>query len=321
MRPEVRTAEAMRYPSGLFSGPIGMMMVYPEYFATAGIPLSAGREFTNQDLTEGSPRVCLVNEAFVRKFYAGENPIGRPCTSANFEIVGVVKDSRYMNPTGQIPPLIYQTFLQAATGRGEMTLYVRTAGKPDPLLPRIREEVWNVDEAVPQFEIHTLAQEMDIALTRERLIATLSTLFGALALLLACVGLYGLLAFGVVQRSKEIGVRMALGANRTGIVWTVMRDAWQLLGIGIAVGAPAVLGIERFASSRWGALLFASPIPDPTKIALGTQSSGLLFGIKPTDPAAILSAAALLLLIAGIAAYLPARRASMTDPMVTLRNE
>jgi len=316
-RPAASAGSQVTFASGE-AGIVGWLMVYPNYFATAGIPIIAGRDFGPGDLGEDSPAVCVVNETFVRQVFPGENPIGKPCvitrrprvrdlvgprynpTPVAYEIVGIAKDSRYMNPTGSIRPLIYGTFLQTGTGRGQMVLYVRTAGNPNLLLPRIRAEVWRVDPTLPQFEIHTLAQEMDAALIRERLIATLSSLFGAVALLLACVGLYGLLAFAVAQRTGELGIRMALGATRRDVLWMVLRDALALALAGVAIGVPAAVAAGRLASS---------------------EISGLLFGLKITDPATIAAAAALLVLVAAMAAYLPARRASRVDPMVALRNE
>jgi ABC-type antimicrobial peptide transport system permease subunit len=167
-------------------------------------------------------------------------------------------------------------------------------------VPRIREAVLGVDPTLPTFEVHTLAQEMDAALVQERLIAMLSSLFGALALLLASVGLYGLLAFGVIQRTGEMGIRMALGARRSSVVWMILKQALLLVLAGVALGVPVALGVTRLA---------------------GSQISGLLFGVKAADPATIATAALLLSLVAAIAAFLPARRASRVDPMVALRND
>ncbi len=157
-----------------------------------------------------------------------------------------------------------------------------------------------VDPNLPQFDVHTLSEEMDAALIRERLIAMLSTLFGGLAVLLACVGLYGLLAFAVVQRTGEVGIRMALGAARGDVLWMILREALLLGVAGVAIGVPVALACGRLIASR---------------------SSGLLFGLKATDPTTVTSAAALLIFVTALAAYLPARRASRVDPMVALRNE
>ncbi|MGA3201617.1 MAG: ABC transporter permease [Bryobacteraceae bacterium] len=316
-RPNANAASMIRFASGESAG-VGVLMTYPSYFATAGIPVVAGREFNSGDLGESSPAVCIVNEAFVRAVFPGENPIGKACVITNrprmrdlteprydptpvpYEIVGVVEDSRFMNPTGSIQPVMYMTFLQTGTGRGQMVLYVRVSGNPNLIVQQVRAEVWKVDPKLPQFEIHTLAQEMDAALIRERLIATLSSLFGALALLLACVGLYGLLAFAVVQRTGEVGIRMALGASRGDVLWMMLREALLLTLGGLTIGVPLAIAAGRVASSK---------------------ESGLLFGLRATDPLTVAGAAALLVLVSCVAAYLPARRASHVDPMVALRNE
>jgi ABC-type antimicrobial peptide transport system permease subunit len=197
-------------------------------------------------------------------------------------------------------PLIYTTFLQTNTGRGQMVLHVRVTGNPGAVIQRIREEVAAVDPAVPMFDVHTLEEEMNAALVQQRLIAMLASLFGGLALVLACVGLYGLLAFTLVQRTGEIGIRMALGARRGDVVWLVVSEALLLVAIGIAAGVPAALAVARLASS---------------------QISGLLFELEPTDPFTIAMAALALVAVAALAAYLPARRASRVDPMVVLRAE
>jgi len=297
---------------------VPLVMLYSKYFATIGLPLAAGREFATSDLGEGSPAVCMVNEAFVRKMFPGDNALGKPCMTSRrpsardtagprypappepYQIIGVVKDSRYSNPRGETQPMIYTTFLQTGTGRGQMVLHVRVAGDPGLVVPRIREEILRVDSTLPTFDIHTLTQEMGAALIQEHLIAMLSSLFGGLALLLASVGLYGLLAFTVVQRTNEMGIRMALGACRMDVVWMVMREALLLVAIGVVIGLPTALAGTRFASS---------------------QISGLLFGISATDPLTITMATALLIAVAAVASYFPARRASHVNPMVALRNE
>jgi predicted permease len=294
-----------------------MLMVYPNYFATIGTPITSGRDFGPGDLGERSPLVCMVNEAFVREVFQGRDPIGKPClmgrrprllssapnpqaSAEPFPIVGVVSDSRYSNPNGNARPLIFLPFLQTSTGRGQMVLHVRITGNRGEVIQRIREEVARVDPTVPMFDVHTLEEEMSAALVQQRLIGLLSGLFGALALLLACVGLYGLLSCGLVQRTTEIGVRMALGARRGDVLWMVVREALILVGIGIAVGVPVALAVTRLASS---------------------QISGLLFGLEATDPITVAGAALVLTAVATFAAYWPARRASRVDPMVALRAE
>jgi ABC-type antimicrobial peptide transport system permease subunit len=205
-----------------------------------------------------------------------------------------------MNPRHDIEPLIYMPFLQTPTGRGQMVLYVRAGSEVRALLPRIREEIARVDPSLPVFDIHTLEEEMDAALVQQRLMALLTGLFGGLALLLACVGIYGLLAFSVAQRTAEIGIRTALGAQRAAVMWLVMREALVLVGIGVAVGVPAALMVARLASS---------------------QIAGFLFGLEANDPLTLAVATAFLVVVAALAAYVPARRASRVDPMLALRNE
>ena len=297
---------------------VPLVMLYSKYFSTIGLPLVAGREFGASDLAMNSPAVCVVNEAFVRKVFPGDNPLGKPCITNRrpsardatgpryptppepYQIIGVVKDSRYSNPRGETQPVIYTTFLQTGTGRGQMVLHVRVAGDARLVVPRIREEILRVDSTLPTFDVHTLDQEMGAALIQEHLIAMLSSLFGGLALLLASVGLYGVLAFAVVQRTNEMGIRMAVGARRIDVVWMVIREALVLVTIGVLIGVPAALAGARFASS---------------------QISGLLYGISATDPFTIALAASLLIVVAAVASYFPARRASLVDPMVALRNE
>jgi MacB-like periplasmic core domain/FtsX-like permease family len=278
-------------------------MLYPSFFSTAGIPIIAGREFNDADLGENSPAVCVVNETFARHVFGTENPIGQSCVTMSkprandvtqprygsppvpYEIVGVVQDSRYMNPTGSIPPIIFTPFLQTGTGRGQMVLYVRVLGNSGTIVPAIRAAVLRVDPTLPQFEVHTLAEEMDAALIRERLIATISSLFGGLALGLACIGLYGLLAFAVIQRTGEIGIRMALGAARRDVLWMILREALWLALAGVMIGVPAAIAAGRLSSS---------------------MISGLLFGLNVSDPAMIASAVATMVLVAVLAAFLPA---------------
>lgn len=314
LNPQTSAASAVTLPSGE-TVRVGTVMVYPNYFATVGMSFAAGRDFGIADLVEEAPLRCIVNEAFLRQVYPGQNPLGKPCTTGRrvqtskssqpaeiepYSIIGVVRDSRYSNPTGETKPIIYLTFLQANTGRGQMVLHARVSGNSAAAMTRIRQEVASIDPTLPLFDLHTLDDEMDAALVSQRLIAALSSWFGGLALLLACVGLYGLLAFGVVQRTREMGIRTALGARRGDVQWIVMREAFWLVGLGVVVGVPAGLAVARFA---------------------GSLISGLLFGLKATDPRTMAVAAVLLTVVAAIAAYIPALRASRVDPMVALRNE
>jgi predicted permease len=277
-------------------------MVYPNFFQASGIAFAAGRDFGRGDLSENSPQVAVVNETFARRAFPRDNPIGKRIALADEprEIIGVVKDSRYLNPRGETPPTVYQPYLQVHTGRGQMALYVRVRGNRAAVLPQLRETIQNVDRDLPMFEIQTLDQEMDAVLMRERLLATLSGLFSLLATLLAAVGLYGLLAFAVVQRRKEIGIRMALGAQAGDVVWTVMREVLVLAALGALIGIPAALIVARLAATR---------------------ISGLLFGLEATDPVTIAAATLGMLLAAALAGFLPAAKAARIDPLRALRAE
>jgi macrolide transport system ATP-binding/permease protein len=302
----VRFRSPIKLPDGTLF-PLNRLMVYPGYFQTLGLPLLAGRDFEERDLQVVSPPlVVVVNEAFARKAFPGESPVGKrlltsmggsfyPC-----EIIGLVRDTRLSQLRGEPLPLAYQPFLQTSTGRGQMVLHVRSAGPPAALMAGIRDQVQRMDPALPLFEVHTLAQEVDGALVRERLIATLSGFFGALALLLACVGLYGVMAFAVEQRTGEMGLRMALGARRGNVVWMMMRQALLLVVFGLLLGVPAALVLGRVTAS---------------------QIAGLLFGLQSTDPETIAAAVLVMAAAATIASYLPARRASRVDLMVALRSE
>jgi predicted permease len=277
--------------------------IYPGYFNTLGIRLR-GRDFTEADQREAAA-VCIVNEAFVRIAYPGEDPIGKTCMSVglprrSYTIVGVSDDSRFSNVKTPAQPVVYTTFMQANTGRGQMILYVRTDRDPRAIAARVREEVWKVDSSVPQYEVRTLAEEVNAVVVQERLLATVSASFSALALLLTTIGLHGLLSFLVVQRGREVAIRMALGAQRAGVVAMVIREATVLVGAGAVVAVPLSWMIGRL-SSQW--------------------LSEVLGGLAPYDGLTIVVAVSVLGLVGAISASLPAKRASGIDPMVALRAE
>jgi predicted permease len=280
---------------------IPWMQVYPKSFATLGIPFVAGRDFNSQD-SQQSPKVGIINESMARRFYGNESPIGRffgfygPEHSGEIEIIGVVKDVKYTSPRNENSAMFYIPFSQANTGRGQMTLVVRTAGDPLTVAAAVRRETQAMDPQAPRFEIETLATQIDASLGKERLLATLSSGFGLLALLLSCLGLYGILSYAVALRTREIGVRMALGAERHDVIRLVLRDALRLVLIGVALGTPAAMAASRLVSSQ-------------------------LFGISAADPGAIGLATLILLAVAAAASYLPARRAAGVDPLVALREE
>ena len=287
------------------------LMTYPGYPETMGLSIVSGRDFNESDLAPSSPLVLLANEAFVREVLGGWAPIGtahgaslvapgRPPRFVPLNIVGVVQDSPYPNMRDQAGPLLYQTFRQTNSGRGQMVLHVRVAGDVGSVAARVREAIQNVDRDVPVFDVHTLAEEIDGALVRERLVATLAGFFGIVALVLVAVGLYGLVSFSVSRRTAEIGVRMALGAKRFDVAWLVVRQMVVPLGIGMAIGLPVAWALGRLASQ---------------------QVAALLFGLTPSDPLTVGVSACTLAVVAVGAAWLPARRASRIDPMTALRTD
>jgi predicted permease len=289
-------------PQGYTPGPdeemdIHWMQAYPNSFATLGIPLVAGRDFSPQDDRQ-SQRVAVINESMARRFFGNENPIGRRFSvrTGEIEIIGVAKDVKYRSFRDPGRPMFYQPFHQANTGRGQMTLVVRTTGDTAPIAAAMQREARALDPAMPMFTAETLNAQLDASLAQERLVAMLSSLFGLLALALACIGLYGVMAYDVARRTREIGVRMALGASARRVAQLVLRETMWLVGIGVVIGLGAALAATRWVNS-------------------------LLYGLQPHDPLTIGLAVLTLLIVAAIAGYLPARRASRVDPMVALRHD
>src|SRR5262249_6755323 len=296
------------------------MQVYPNSFAALGVQLVAGRDFGPQDIRKWAPgmmcyveadacptRVAIINEGMARRFFKNENPIGRRfnfdlgfrhdyCKTCQYEVIGVVKDVKYTSLRNEGRPMFYLPFSQSDTRGAQMTLVVRTAGDPTSVAAAVRREARAMDHAMPVFEVETLATQVAASLREGRLLATLSSGFGLLALLLSCLGLYGILSYAVARRMQEIGIRMALGADRRDVLWLVLRDALRLVLLGVALGIPAALAVARLISSQ-------------------------LFGISAADPVAISLATMALLAIAAVACYLPARRATRVDPLVALRCE
>jgi len=298
-------------PEGGESIRLSSTVVYPRYFETIGVPIVKGRDFSEDDLRAGVPRVVIVNEAFVREILKGREPLGTGHgityrlggprrASEPVNIIGVVRDSRFPGLRDAAPPTVYQTFLQASTGFGQMVLHVRASGDSAAIVRAVTDLVRAIERDVPMADVHTLADEVNAALARERLVATLAGIFGLVALALISVGLYGLMAFTVSRRTSEIGIRVALGATRSSVRWLVGRQALGIVGAGLAVGIPAAWITGRLAAR---------------------QLSSLLYGVTSTDPATMGVAAAVLVVVAACASLLPARRAVRIDPVVALRNE
>ncbi len=279
--------------------------VGPKFFETMGIPLLLGRTIGEGD-TEAAPKVAVVNEKFVREFLGNENPIGRRFgfgdkkTSGDIEIIGVVGDAKYDSLRKEVPPTVYVPCLQDLTRLGAMQFEVRTVGDPMGMIPAVRHVAQDMDRNLPLYQVKSEVEQIDGSLFQERLFARLTSFFGLLALLLACVGIYGLMSFGVTQRTSEIGIRMALGAQRSDVLRMVMRETVVLATLGVSIGIPAALAATRLTSSL---------------------ISGLLFGLKATDPVSLTIAAIVMASVALLAGYIPARRATKVDPMVALRYE
>src|SRR5579871_283747 len=271
----------------------------PHLFAILGTPLLAGREFTEAD-TPGTPAVAIINEAFARRHFPGVNPIGQHLSASidrqptDLEIVGVVRNANLNGLRAAPPPAVYVAYAQLS-GSFPVSLVVRAAGSLAQTAATIRKEMQPTLGNEP-LEIHPLSAQVAATLVQERMMATLGSGFGALALILASIGLYGLLSYSVARRTKEIGIRMALGAQRSRVVGMMVRSAVRLVEFGILLGLPAA-----WAASHW--------------------VRSMLFGLSPTDPGTI-AGAVLLLLLCGLAAvFLPAWRASTVDPTAALRHD
>ena len=289
-------------PKGREDTDVNFNRVSEGFFETLGTPLIAGRDFNSNDTLE-SPIVALVNQTMTRRFFAGENPVGKRFRMENgnklgdpIEIVGVVKDAKYGSLREDAPPTAYLALSQTAKPDTSLTFEVRAAaGTPTAQISAVKSAIAEVNRDV-SLQFKSLAVQVDESLARERLLATLSGFFGALALLLAMIGLYGVMSYNVARRRNEIGIRMALGAGQSRVLRMVLREVAILIGIGLAIGLGAAIATTRFVES-------------------------FLYGLKPNDPWTLSLAAAVLALVAALAGFLPARRASHLDPMTALREE
>jgi predicted permease len=281
---------------------VWMNRVSSGYFETMGTPLVGGRDFDIHD-TFGSPLVAVVNEAMAQKFLGGPvSAVGRIFLRDDigggktpFQVIGVVKNSKYRSMREQDETIVYLAQSQDPSPGLAKSFVLRIAGPAPTVVPGVKEAVAQVNKDI-MLDFRNLATIVDESLTRERLLATLSGFFGGLALLLATIGLYGVMSYNVARRRNEIGIRMALGAEGTRVLRMVLAEVSILIGIGLVVGIGAAMATTRFVES-------------------------FLYGIKPNDPATLFLAAGVLALVAAAAGYLPARRASRLDPMTALREE
>jgi predicted permease len=289
--------KAMDKDAGVDNATVG-----EQYFATFRVPILAGRGFAATD-TETSPKVAVVNQALAREYFPNENPIGKSFVTSGvkdekltYQIVGVCGNTRYASLREEPPPIFYRNYRQSPDIDWGMTFAVRTGGGRAAMAPELRRAVQSVDQNLPLTDVRTQEEQIDELLMNERIFADLTGGFGILALVLACIGIYGLMAYAVSRRTNEIGIRMALGARAEQVLGMVLREALGMTAAGIAVGLGAALALSKLIAS-------------------------LLYGLKAWDPGTLAGAAVLLALVALAASWVPARRAASVDPSRALRAE
>ncbi|MGH9521800.1 MAG: FtsX-like permease family protein, partial [Terriglobales bacterium] len=271
--------------------------VGPQFFATMRMPLVAGRDFTDDGI-DRTGKVAIINQTMARHFFGDRNPIGEKIAVAtntpDVEIIGIVADTHYFSPKEEKQDVIFTPLLTPAVTQA--TVLVRTSGPPTQLAGNVRALVRSVDPNLPVYQIMSMRQLLDDNLAQQRIIATLSAFFAVLALVLSAIGLYGVLAYSVSQRTGEIGVRLALGATRGNIVRLILRDTAVMLAIGVSAGLVLTITSARLVRS-------------------------VLFGVSANDIATIAAAVSVLLVVAVAASIVPTRRAIRIDPMAALREE
>ena len=290
-----RSSSSIHIQGKTGSNSVHMMTVSPEFFTTLEMPIVNGRGFTDRD-TRNAPKVVVLSETAAKRYFPGESPIGKrlgfsPETNGEFEVVGIVRDVRYASVRDDPPPTLFQAAGQGPMRR--MIAYVRTAGDPAQLIEPARAAVRRLDSNLPITNVATQAEQVERRFAQDRLFANALSFFGGLALLLAAIGLFGLMSYNVGRRSQEIGIRMALGARRFDVIRMVLRESLTLVAVGLVVG---------LAGAFW----------------LGRLVTTFLFGLAPTDAATIAAAVTLIAVVSALAGYLPARRASRVDPNVVL---
>jgi predicted permease len=273
--------------------------VSPGYFQTLGIALLAGRDFTTRDRV-GTHRVAVVNDVFADYYFKNENPLGRRfgigrAGKTDIEIVGVVRGARYSKVDEVTPKEVYLPFAQDENP-SSLVVYARTEGDPKAVFATLRRDINRLDPGLPINDLRTMEDQIDQSLSAQRAMAALSAFFGILATLLAAIGLYGVMAYTVTRRTREIGIRLALGAGRGSLLALVLREVALLTAAGVAIAIPVALGVTRLVRSQ-------------------------LYGIVPSDPFSIALAAFVLASVALLAGYIPAERATRVDPIRALRYE
>jgi len=275
--------------------------VGPDYFKTMGIPVVRGREIDGSDAARATP-VCVINESFLKIFFAGANPIGKhirdeyPTTRETFEIVGVVADAREHGLNERMWPRFYSNLAHPIGFVESVTFLVRSVGDPAGVAAAARQVIRQIDPSLPILSVLSVTEQIDRRLVMERLVAELAAFFGAIALFMAAIGLYGVMSYSMSRRTSEIGIRMALGASGTGVIRMVFSETLGLVALGTAIGLPCAIVIARMLKAR-------------------------LFGLTAADPVSMAFAILVVLMAAVLAGYVPARRASRIDPMLALRCE
>ncbi len=280
--------------------PVDFSQVSHDYFRAMGVQLRSGRDFTEQD-NENAPPVVIINETLAQRYFTGENPIGKRLlfghpTQFALTIVGVASDVKRYGLEAEVRPEFYQPYLQNASFLGHIKLVVRTASDPLDWAAAVRQQVWAIDADQPVYSVMTMEQRLAEAVAPRRFQMLLFGIFAAVALVMAAVGVYGVISHSVSRRTHEIGIRMALGARPRDVLLMVVRQGMSLAVVGLAIGLAAAAALTRVMA-------------------------GLLFNVKTTDPATFVGISLLLAGVAFLAAYLPARRATKVDPMVALRHE
>jgi predicted permease len=279
---------------------IHRLRIAPNFFEVMGIPLLSGRALTDRDV-DGAPRVAVLNEAAVRKFFRDGNPLGAsfgssPEDANELQIVGVVRDAKYESVREAAPPTMYVPYRQAQGPSRGMAFEVRTAGDASQATAAVRAAVRDVDATVPMRNVTTQLDAIATRFAQEQLFARASAAFGGLALLVAAIGLFGLMSYSVARRTSEIGIRMALGADRGAVVVMIMRESLVLVAAGVVIGLAAALGAGRLIASQ-------------------------LFGVTPFDATTFAVAVLVMSVVSAVAGYWPARRASHVDPIEALQYE
>jgi len=280
-----------------------------DFFAAMGIPLLEGRVFSPQD-TERSLKVAVINQAMERRFFQNGSAVGHRFSlghddpnGGEFEIIGVVRDAKYVNLSERLQMAAYFPYTQHIQYFSNLS--VRYSGDPRTIISEVRGAISEISRNIVVGHVGTLAQEVDGSIANQTLIGQLSAFFGVLAVFLVCIGIYGLLSYAVARRTNEIGIRIALGANRSNVVWLILREILLLLAFGLAIGIPVSVGASTLI----------------VKMENPHLLSKMFYGLGPNDPIALAVAALLLVIVAVFTGYLPARRASRLEPMTALREE